>query len=115
MTTPALCRLLLWVDDCAALADFYTTTFGWTISVDERAEQWIELDAGGFCLALHGGRHGPRQRGWPKIQVRVADVAAFRSTLIARGIAMGEIQSWKTLAWSEGADPEGNIFQIANR
>src|SRR4051812_12932245 len=115
MTSPSLCRLLLWVHDCSALADWYKATFGWTIAVDERAEQWIELDAGGFTLALHGGSKGPSKRVWPKMQIRVDDVAAYRARLIGRGIAMGEIQQWKHLAWSEGKDPEGNIFQIANR
>ncbi|MBA2479213.1 MAG: VOC family protein [Planctomycetes bacterium] len=83
--------------------------------MDERKEKWIELDAGGFCLALHGGSKGSSKRVWPKMQIRVEDVEAYRARLIARGIEMSKVHKWKTLEWSEGKDPEGNIFQVSNR
>lgn len=115
MPHASLCRLILRVRDPVALSDWYRLAFGWPIAVDERAEQWIELDAGGgFVLALHGGSQG-RAQHWPKIQVHVSDVTTERASLIAKGVAMGEVQTWKHLAWSEGEDPEGNVFQITNR
>lgn len=113
--TGELCRIILWVRDPVSLSDWYRMALGWPIAVDERAEGWIELDAGGgMRLALHAG-NVERGGHWPKIQVRVEDVAAERAALMARGVHMGAIKRWKYLTWSEGEDPEGNVFQVVNR
>lgn len=115
MTNACLCRIILWVADPAGLSAWYLSTFGWPVTVDERAEGWIELAAGGgMTLALHAGNPG-RGGHWPKIQIRVGDVAAERAALIAKGVAMGGISTWKHLCWCEGEDPAGNVFQISNR
>ena len=108
-------RLIVHVADPVALAAWYHRLFGWQITVDDRADGWIELDAGsGVVLALHGGARGPCPH-WPKIQVHVADVSQAHAVLIAGGIDMSQIQSWRHLEWAEGADPEGHVFQIVNR
>jgi predicted enzyme related to lactoylglutathione lyase len=108
-------RLILHVADPVVMAAWYQQVFGWQITIDERAEGWIELSAGGdMVVALHGGARG-RTPQWPKIQVRVADVAAARTALMDAGIVMGEAQRWRHLEWAEGADPEGHVFQIANQ
>lgn len=108
-------RLILWVHDPVTLSDWYHAAFGWPITVDERAEGWIELDAGGgMRVALHAGGPGTGQH-WPKLQVQVDQVVETRAALLATGISMGEIQRWKHMEWSEGVDPEGNVFQVVNR
>ena len=112
-TIPILCRLILQVKDPASLADWYVATFGWRIGVDERSEGWIEVDAGGgFMLAFRGGARS-KANHWPKIQLRVPDVAFAKAELAKKGVILGEIQSWKTQQWAEGSDPEGNTFQIS--
>ena len=115
MTTLSLTRLIFQVKDPVALSAWYRKAFGWKIAVDERANQWIELDTGnGITLALSGG--APKKaRFWPKIQIKVANVAATSKKLTAKGITMSKISSWETLQWAEGTDPEGNVFQISNR
>lgn len=114
-TIPVLCRLILHVRDPAALAAWYVATFGWRIAVDERGEGWIELDAGGgFLLALHAGARS-KPNHWPKIQLRVQDVALAKVELAQNGVILGEIQTWKNQQWAEGSDPEGNTFQISIR
>ena len=112
MTTARAHRLILRVRDPGALATWYGKVFGWPVSLDERAEGWIELDAGGFVLALHAGREQEAHE-WPKLQIVVGEVEAARERLIAQGVAMEPVQHWKHLSWSEGRDPEGNVFQIS--
>jgi catechol 2,3-dioxygenase-like lactoylglutathione lyase family enzyme len=114
MGPACLCRLILHVRDPGTLAAWYVATFDWRIVVDERTDGWIELDAGGFTLALHAGARSVPGH-WPKLQIRVPQVAAAKAALALRGLALGEIQEWKGLAWAEGADPEGNTIQIVNR
>lgn len=114
MSEPKLVRLLLWVADVQMLSDWYCKTFGWKELVNEAADGWIELDAGGFILALHG-KATVQPRHWPKIQIAVGDVATYREKMIASGIAMGDIAEWKHLQWCECVDPEGNTVQISNR
>jgi len=114
MAQTRLVRLILWVQDPAQLSNWYCKTFGWQELVNEVEEGWVELDANGFILALHGGaQHEPGY--WPKLQIAVGDVADYRDRLIASGVEMGEIQQWNGLEWSECSDPEGNTVQICNR
>ena len=114
MLEARLVRLILWVRDPVALVNWYCETFSWRESVREVAEGWIEIDANGFILALHGGTD-LKPRRWPKIQVAVDDVAQFRAQLMQRGVKMSVIYEWKHLQWSECGDPEGNTVQICNR
>ena len=112
MTAARAHRLILNVRDPGALATWYGLVFGWQVSLDERDEGWIELEAGGFVLALHTGPPRDTQE-WPKLQIVVGEVEAVRERLIAHGVAMDAVQHWKHLSWSEGRDPEGNVFQIS--
>lgn len=115
MPTATLCRIILWVREPVALSAWYQRAFGWTIAVDERADGWIELDTGGgMRVALHAGRKAPAHH-WPKLQVRVENIEQARAAFITQGIALDGIQNWKEMAWCEGADPEGNVFQLVNR
>ncbi|MEX0886740.1 MAG: VOC family protein [Phycisphaeraceae bacterium] len=114
MINARLARLILWVEDPHGLSDWYCETFGWTETVRAVDEGWIELDAGGFTLALHGGTT-LKPRRWPKLQVAVDDVAAQRTRLLRAGIRMSKIHKWQHLEWSECSDPEGNTVQICNR
>ena len=114
MSEARLVRLILWVENPVRLSEWYCKTFSWSETMRDEEAGWIELDANGFILALHGGTD-LKARRWPKIQVAVSDVAAYRTKLIQSRIKVSDISRWKHLEWAECSDPEGNTVQICNR
>ncbi len=107
-----LARIILFTDQIEAMAAFYRRHFDLTLLNEEPG--WMELDAGGCRIALHGGSKGKPNGRSPKIAFRCADVPAKRDALIADGVAMGKLWSG-TITFSDGVDPDGNAFQISNR
>jgi predicted enzyme related to lactoylglutathione lyase len=114
MAAPRLARLILWVKDPDRLSQWYCQAFSWTEKFRDYEAGWIEIDADGFILALHG-RSELKPRRWPKMQVVVQSVSEYKERLANLGIKMSEIQKWKHLEWSECSDPEGNTVQICNQ
>jgi predicted enzyme related to lactoylglutathione lyase len=114
-------EVILYVEDMATQVAFYRDKLGLKIknlraSAEPRGETWIEFATGGCSLCLHGG--GGRRLGEdaPKIVFRVADVAAARAALVARGVAMGRIRSPAVgVGVADGRDPEGNAFSVESR
>jgi len=51
----------------------------------------------------------------PKLSFSTQDIAAARTTLIARGARLGELKSGPGLTRCEGKDPDGNPFQLSSR
>jgi catechol 2,3-dioxygenase-like lactoylglutathione lyase family enzyme len=121
----ALTRIILYVQDVDRLARFYRDAFGLAL-VEEIAGEWAVLRAGACELALH--RVGRAYRvadtsSWKvesnaKLVLTVdRDLAELRTELIAKGIAMREIKAYSGLTGPlcDGEDPEGNVFQLAQR
>ena len=117
-------RVILFVDDLAAMTDFYEKKIGLrvdmshytsdqTLGIAGREEGFIDFDAGGSKLALHAGVSNP---GRTKICFFAADVSKARQELIDRGVRMGKDPGpGEGLRFCDGKDPEGNTFQLSNR
>jgi predicted enzyme related to lactoylglutathione lyase len=122
---PALDRIILYVHDVPKLTEFYGDIFGFPI-VEEIADEWTVFRIGSCELALHrvgvayraGGAGPPQANTNAKLVVSVdGDLATIRETLVARGVSMRDIKSFPGLTGPlcDGTDPEGNVFQLAQR
>ncbi|HEX6738477.1 MAG TPA: VOC family protein [Vicinamibacteria bacterium] len=119
-----LARVIVFVKDLPRMASFYTEDLGLPVVQDRAPEGWVELAAGGIAVALHAipaqiaagivvtDPPRPREETPLKLVFRVADVAAARARLLGRGVIMRELRPWGAC---DGVDPEGNVFQIAQR
>ena len=109
----AIRRIIMFTPNFAPMADFYRNVIG--LSVIEDAPGWLDLDAGACRLAIHEasfeGAEGPM-----KIAFFAEDVSAARAALIDRGVTtLGEVMTFGDLQLCDGADPDGNAFQLSNR
>jgi catechol-2,3-dioxygenase len=121
----SLSRVILYVQDVGRLAAFYKDALGLPI-VEEIKDEWAVLRAGGCELALH--RVGKPYRvsdtaSW-KVETNVKlvmtvdrDLAELRAELLDKGVEIGNIKSYPGLTGPlcDGRDPEGNVFQLAQR
>jgi catechol 2,3-dioxygenase-like lactoylglutathione lyase family enzyme len=107
--TLRITRVILFARDVPALLSFYRDVLGLRLRAQE--EGWAEFDAGGCRLALHRGR--PMKAA--KIVFGSRSVARDRAGLLRRGARMGPVRIFGRLRFSDGRDPEGNVFQISNR
>jgi predicted enzyme related to lactoylglutathione lyase len=108
-----LSRVILFTRDVAALGAFYEQVLGLAL-VPGADDQWREYAAGGCRIALHKGKSPSGDRG-VKLVFGVADVAAARQHLIARGAKLGPIKAFGKLQLCDGKDPDGNVYQLSNR
>jgi catechol-2,3-dioxygenase len=121
----SLNRVILYVQDVGRLADFYRDVLGLPI-VEEIEGEWSVHRAGACELALH--RVGKPYRvadpsSWQvdnnvKLVLTVdRDLTELRAELVGKGVAMGAIKSYPGLTGPlcDGRDPEGNVFQLAQR
>jgi hypothetical protein len=69
---------------------------------------------GSISTQLHagGGKAGDRP---PKLAFFVPDVTAARAALVKRGAKIGTVVSSKHFDMCNGADPDGNPFQLSSR
>jgi catechol 2,3-dioxygenase-like lactoylglutathione lyase family enzyme len=112
---------ILYVQDMNAQVRFYRDTLGLSIRYpagleDYANEFWVELETGPCTLVLHGG--GQRRLGAdsPKFVFYADDISAARTTLVGRGVALGEIRSPAPgVLVCDGVDPEGNHFSLEHR
>lgn len=111
----SLGRIVVFVNDARALADWYRQTFGFETKYDGLEEGWIELDTGGDCtLALHSLDDPEPPRS--EVAFAVDDVESTRKSLAEKGVEINdEIYTWRHYQYCKGRDPEGNIFQIVNK
>jgi hypothetical protein len=120
-----LTRIILYVQDVGRLARFYRDAFGLAV-IEEIEGEWAVLRAGACELALH--RVGKPYRvtdtsSWKaesnaKLVLSVdRDLAELRAELVAKGIPMRELKSYRGLTGPlcDGEDPEGNVFQLSQR
>jgi catechol 2,3-dioxygenase-like lactoylglutathione lyase family enzyme len=105
-------RIVMFTNQMEAMTAFYRDVIGLELKVDEKG--WKDFAAGGINLALHNGTSEVGRRA-PKLVFHSDDVAATRDMLMKRGAKMGKVKSGAGLDLCEGADPDGNPFQISNR
>ncbi len=116
-----MAQTIVFVDDLARMQAFYQGTLGLPVITAEPG--WVQLDAGGVIFALHAIRSGPRLPDPPpervdsctKLCFHVDDVDAARAALVAAGVRMREAHRYGDVAFCDGIDPEGNVFQITTR
>lgn len=116
-----LAQALLFVHDTAQMQAFYEG-LGLRVVDGSAADGFVRLadPAGGATLALHftqaiGPGAPPRTDTAIKLCFHVDDVDRARAALVARGVQMREAHRFEAIAFCDGIDPEGNIFQITTR
>jgi predicted enzyme related to lactoylglutathione lyase len=114
-------QLILFTGDVSRLAPFYRDVLGLPVLEDE--PDWCVLDAGGVKLALHGipkeiagevaDPPAHREDSYFKPTFVVDDLDATLACLSAHGIAMTPPRTFGPRTFSDGIDPDGNVFQVA--
>lgn len=113
-------QVILYVQEMDRSVHLYHDLLGLPINYPKEAadyaqEMWVELDAGGCTLALHGGaRTLPDDKH--ELIFTVKDIQSAREELIAAGIAMGAIRPLETSEpIASGLDPNGHRFSIREK
>ena len=116
-------RIILFVDDIEEMSAFY----GGVLGLDKLPGDdmgFVCLAAGRCEICLHvlpdqyrseGGEYPKREDTYVKFVFRSDDVERDRNYLIDNGLRMNEIVRYGEIDLCDGADPEGNIFQISSR
>lgn len=107
----------------SALKDFYAEAFGLRVVVDNAEGDppgYFLADDAGFALELIGrpaGQAGVNQRYVCHVCFLVADVAATRRDLEARGLAFepDTVVANDAMTTAFFRDPEGNRIQVVHR
>lgn len=116
MVAEALVNVTLYVQDINREVAFYRDVLGLKVLHPKGTEEfgqegWVELDAGGCILALHGGGKGRVGEDAPKVTFAVTDVEAARQVLVDKGVVMGEVREIApAVRICSGEDPEGVRF-----
>ncbi len=118
-----LAQALLFVSDVRRMQEFYEGVLGFAVVAVEPG--FVQLSAGQAMIALHAipPEYMPeiasppveREDGVIKLGFHVDDVDAERTRLIARGVTMRDVKRWSGIAFCDGIDPEGNVFQLTTR
>lgn len=115
--------MILFVDDIDTMSSFY----GGVLGLDRLpgdSDGFVCFSAGGCEICLHslpeeyrsnGGEYPKREDTYTKFAFRSDDVERDRKYLLDNGLRMNEIVRYGDIDLCDGADPEGNIFQISNR
>jgi catechol 2,3-dioxygenase-like lactoylglutathione lyase family enzyme len=116
-----LAQAILFVNDAPRMQAFYEG-LGLRVVDGDAADGFVRLAGpdGGAVLAIHatkavGPGGPPRADSCIKLCFHVDDVDRERVALIARGVTMRDTHRFETIAFCDGIDPEGNIFQITTR
>ena len=119
-----LSQLILFVHDAQRMQAFYAR-LGLVIVDGDAASGFLRLadPSGGAVLALHatkaiGAPATPpvaRSDSALKPCFHVDDLEAARAALVAAGARMRDVHRFEDVAFCDGLDPEGNIFQITTR
>ena len=121
MQLSQICEVILYVEDMNAQVRFYRDTLGLRLTYpqgidDFSGQYWVTFDTAPCVLALHGG--GQRRIGEdsPKFVFLTDDLAASRSLLLSRGVAIGPPRSPAPgHQVCDAKDPEGNPFSLEAR
>lgn len=118
----SLGRVMLFVQDVERLSTFYRDAFGFELTEHTEGE-WAVLRAGQCELALHRVGAAWRQEvpSGTRAQTNVklvfnvtSDLEALREELLGHGVTIGPITTYPDGPGPlcDGADPEGNVFQL---
>lgn len=117
-----LAQALLFVADVPRMQAFYEGVLG--LAVVSAEPGYVQLGTGAI-LALHAipPEYLPviasppveREDGVIKLGFHVDDVDAERARLVGLGVTMRETKRWGGIAFCDGIDPEGNVFQLTTR
>lgn len=116
-------RLILFGDDIQGLKLFYQSCFNFAL-VEEVEGEWVVLHAGSIEIAFHRIGEAYRNEKSLKFESNTKlvfgidqDIAGFRTMLLAKGVAMGEIKSFEGVGFlhCDGTDMEGNVFQLRQK
>jgi len=116
-----MAQTIVFVEDVERMQAFYQATLGLPVITAEPG--WVQLDAGGVIFALHAIKPGPKLPEPPpervdsciKLCFHVDDVDTARAALVGSGVRMREVHRYAGVAFCDGIDPEGNVFQITTR
>jgi catechol 2,3-dioxygenase-like lactoylglutathione lyase family enzyme len=118
MNHASMMQIILYVSDMDAEVHFYRDVLGLEIVYpqvaleDYSSEMWVEFDAGGCALALHGGADNP-PAGSHEVIFKVEDLEHARQEILNAGIHIAEIRLLEDGApIAEGVDPDGHRFAI---
>lgn len=118
-------QVMVFTKDMARMRAFYRDVLGLT-PIDETHEGFVRYAAGGVVFALHAIPAAiaksieidepPQRRDDSAIKYtfHVADLPAELARLAAHGVTMSGPRTFGARSFSDGIDPEGNVFQIAN-
>jgi catechol 2,3-dioxygenase-like lactoylglutathione lyase family enzyme len=114
-------QIILFVEDVARMQAFYERILRLPVITAEPG--WVRLDANGTVLALHAIKPGPglpdpppeRLDSYIKLCFHVDDIDGERAAMIAAGVRMRDVHHYQGVAFCDGIDPEGNVFQITTR
>jgi extradiol dioxygenase family protein len=118
-----LSRIILFVDDIAKMSEFYGGVLGLEKKLGE-TDGWVCFSAGAADVCLHSipakyrqdsAEYPKREDSYVKIVFRSGNVEKDRAELIEKGVRMKKTIRFENLEFCDGADPEGNIFQISSR
>jgi catechol-2,3-dioxygenase len=119
----AMSRVILFVADTKRMTEFYRDVIGLGVR-DGDGTEFVILDAGGCQLCLHQipnkyleqtRNDAPREDSYVKFVFQAEDIEADREELLRKGARMKKIVRFGSIAFCDGSDPEGNIFQISTR
>ena len=111
----------MFVHDTQRMLAFYLQ-LGLAVIEGDAASGFVRLrdPSGGAVLALHytravGAPNGPRTNTALKPCFHVDDIDVACASVAALGATMRDIHRFKGIAFCDGVDPEGNIFQLTTR
>lgn len=116
-------RIILFVDDIDKMSAFYGGVLGLE-KLPGADDGWVCFAAGGCEICLHilpeqyrsdNSEFPKREDTHVKFVFRSDDVERDRKYLLDNGLRMNEIVRYGEIDLCDGADPEGNIFQISTR
>lgn len=120
---PEVSRIILFVDDIEKMSAFYGGVLGLS-ELPDGSEEYVCFSAGGCEICLHAlpeqyraesSEFPKREDTHSKFVFRSDDVERDRQYLIQKGARMNEVVRYGDIDLCDGADPEGNIFQISSR
>ena len=110
-------RLVLYVKDVEATAEFYQTHFGYR-RVQYRGDRIVELlpDGSGVVIMLHPAAKGQKTgQSSIKLVFDVEDVENFHAVSAEKGLAFGTIHKADGYVFANCKDPAGNSISISSR
>jgi catechol 2,3-dioxygenase-like lactoylglutathione lyase family enzyme len=118
MIQATLMQIILFVRDMDRSVHFYRDVLGLQVVYphaplgDYSGEMWVEFNAGGCSLALHGGAEKQPETSH-EVVFKVDHLVHARQEILNAGIQIAEIRLLEDGApIAEGVDPDGHRFAI---